>query len=61
MHVTCPAYLILLDLINQIIFGEEYTNLEAPHYVVFSTPITSSLLGSAPYFPTPSAYVPPSM
>jgi hypothetical protein len=24
MHTTCSAYLILLDLITQIILGEEY-------------------------------------
>ena len=41
---TCSTHVILLNLITWIIFGEEYRS-EATHYVVFSTPITSSLLG----------------
>jgi len=42
---TCSTHVILLNLITWIIFGEEYRS-EATHYVVFSTPITSSLLGA---------------
>ena len=41
---TCSTHVILLNLITWIISGEEYRS-EATHYVVFSTPITSSLLG----------------
>jgi hypothetical protein len=39
--VTCPAHLILLDLITWIIFGGEYTSWdhEAPHCVFFCTPM----------------------
>lgn len=45
MRVTCPAHLIVLDLITRIIFGEQYT----------------SLISSAPYSQKPSACGPPSM
>ena len=41
---TCSTHVILLSLITWIIFGEKYRS-EATHYAVFSTPITSSLLG----------------
>jgi hypothetical protein len=31
--VTCPAHLILFDLINRIMFGEEYCSLSSPLYI----------------------------
>jgi hypothetical protein len=34
MRATCPANLIVLDLIITIMFGEEYTNYGAPLYVI---------------------------
>ena len=37
IHAAHPDHLIFLDLITQTIFGEENTDHEAPHYVVFST------------------------
>jgi hypothetical protein len=37
IRTTCPANLILLDLITQI-FGEEYRSLSS-QYAVFSTPL----------------------
>jgi hypothetical protein len=36
LHATCPACIILLDLIIVIIFGES-TSYEALHYAVFSS------------------------
>jgi hypothetical protein len=36
LRATCPAPLILFDLIILIILGED-TSYEAPHYAVFSS------------------------
>ena len=65
IRATCPAHFILLDLITQILFGEEY-NHKAPRYVVFSSPLLprpseAQIPFSAPYSRTPSAYAPPSI
>jgi hypothetical protein len=51
IRAACPTYLILLDLIKRIIFGEDFRPLSFTLTQVFS---------SAPYSQTPSAYVPPS-
>ena len=61
---TCPAHLILLDLITRTILGEQFRSLSSSLCSLFHSPVTSSLLGlifsSTPYSQTPSAYVPPS-
>jgi len=42
---TCPDHLILLDLINQIIFGEEYWSFNCSLFSFLHSPVTSSLWG----------------
>ena len=48
IRATCPAHLIFLDLITQIIFGEEYRSQSSPICGLLQTPppVTSSYLGS---------------
>jgi hypothetical protein len=44
---TCPAYLILLDLITRTILGEQYRSLSSSLYTrcLLYSPVTSYLLG----------------
>jgi len=44
-RVTCPAYLILLDLITRTILGEQYRSLSSSLCSFLHSPVTSSLLG----------------
>jgi len=43
IHATCLAHLILLDLINRTILGEEYRSLSSPLWSFLHSPVTSSL------------------
>ena len=45
IRATCPAHLILLDLITWTIFGEEYRSLNSTLCSFLHSPVTSSLLG----------------
>ena len=45
IRATCPAHLILVDLITQTILGEEYRSLSSLLCSFFHSPFTSSLLG----------------
>jgi len=44
-HATCPAQLILLDLITRTIFDEDYRPLSSSLCAFLHSPVTSSLLG----------------
>ena len=45
VRATCPAQLILYDLITRTIFGEQYTLLSSSLCSFLHSPVTSSLLG----------------
>ena len=47
VRVTCPAKLILLDLISQIIFDEEYRSLRPSWCSFLHSRVTSSLWGQS--------------
>jgi len=45
IQTTCPAHLILLNLITQKAFGEQYRSLSSSLCSFLHSPVTSSLLG----------------
>ena len=65
-RATCPAHLILIDVITRKIFGEQHRSLKLlimkfsplPCYLV---PLGHKIFSSAPCSQTPTPYVPPSI
>jgi 5-keto 4-deoxyuronate isomerase len=42
-HATCPAHLIILDLISRTISGEEHKSLSSSLYSLLHSPVSSTI------------------
>jgi len=54
IRATCPAYLILLDLITRITFAEQYRSYISPLYSLLHSPVIPSLLDRNIFFLCPT-------
>ena len=45
-YATCPAHLVLFDLLGQMIFGQQYSSWSSSWYNFLPPPVSHSLSGS---------------
>ena len=65
IRASCPAHLILLNLITRTLSSEDYSSLSSSLCSFLHSPVTgpsqAQIFSSAPHSQTPSAYVPSSI